>query len=161
MTGTDTFDAKGENEAAAEMAAERGEFSKSQNTLVSFIKVLADSKFMEGDTIYDFNDETNRIDLHIDILEAIKVFKFLLDENGKIRQDVSDEQLQDVKFKILKALKYAIMANDAKILMNVLKFLGPNSTNPSGFAYGPSMGFVSSGYNPWQPNGNRWNGPCI
>ena len=93
--------------------------------------MLVDPKFMEGEEIYDFNDEINKIDLHIDILEAIKFFKLLLDENGNIRQGISNEQLESAKFKLLKALKYAIMANNIQAVMNLLEILNRPKDVPS------------------------------
>jgi hypothetical protein len=120
-----------EEETTTSVLTEKRKLSKSQSTLISLFKVLVDPKFMEGEEIYDFNDEINKIDLHIDILEAIKFFKLLLDENGNIRQGISNEQLESAKFKLLKALKYAIMANDIQAVMNLLEILNRPKDVPS------------------------------
>ena len=114
----------------ASFHTEKRKLSKSQSTLISLFKVLIDPKFMENEEIYDFNDEINKIDLHIDILEAIKFFKLLLDENGNIHQGISNEQLESAKFKILKALKYAIMADDMQAVINLLEILNCSKNEP-------------------------------
>lgn len=132
MTGTDIVDAKGEvkEEVTNSAFTENRKLSKSQSTLISLFKVLVDPKFMENEEIYDLNNEISKIDIHIDILEAIKSFKLLLDENGNIRQGISNKQLELAKFKILKALKYAIMADDMQAVINLLEILNYSKNEP-------------------------------
>ena len=147
MNEANAFMGKGENEEDVKIdekeikkekdndSSKEGKLSKSQNIWISLFKVLIDPKFMENEEIYDFNDEINKIDLHIDILEAVKFFKLLLDENGNIRQDISNEQLESAKFKILKVLKYVIMSmandDDMRYIVYLLKNLDCQKDAPS------------------------------